>query len=191
MKPAIKQPKSKYLHPALNPNYWDEMWAIAKTVAGHSKDPSTKVGCVASINKRVIGTGRNGFPPGFPDSLAGENRAMKLLMTSHAEANLISFASRYGVPLDGAEIFVTFPVCNDCAKLIISAGIKFVFTEVPENISDEWLYRWNLSKAMFYQSGVVVYEREYDHFYRHSQVCYPTLGNSAEKLIEVLTKKEK
>ena len=138
--------------------YVKEMFDLAITTASYSKDPSTKVGAVAAVNKRVIGTGRNGFPPGVSDNPSlYENRDLKLLLVNHAEKNLISIC---GDQIRGGDIFVTFPVCNDCAGMLITAGVARVFTIVPKNFSEVWYYRWKLSKALFKEVGIEVYEYE-------------------------------
>ena len=137
-------------------NYEREMWALAETTASFSKDPSTQVGAVAAVNKRVIGTGRNGFPPGVTDDPEiYKNRAMKLLLTNHAEKNLVAIC---GDQIRGGDIFVTFPVCNDCAGLLITAGVKRVFTQYMSDPTSVWYWRWNLSKAMFAQVGIETFE---------------------------------
>ncbi len=42
----------------------------------------------------------------------------------HAEALCISRAARLGVATAGSTLYVTFPPCNECLKLIVGAGIK-------------------------------------------------------------------
>jgi dCMP deaminase len=49
----------------------------------------------------------------------------------HAEANAIAQAAKHGIATDGASIYVTLEPCLYCLKLIISAGIRTVFYEVP------------------------------------------------------------
>ena len=44
----------------------------------------------------------------------------------HAEINAISFAARYGIPLEGTTMYITMSPCSECAKAIIQAGIKEV-----------------------------------------------------------------
>jgi dCMP deaminase len=44
----------------------------------------------------------------------------------HAEANAIAYAARYGVTLDGTEMFTTHQPCLACAQIIINAGIMRV-----------------------------------------------------------------
>lgn len=55
---------------------------------------------------------------------------MNLLKTKqcviHAEANLISYCARHGIPTEGNIIYITHSPCIECAKLIIAAGIKKV-----------------------------------------------------------------
>jgi dCMP deaminase len=47
----------------------------------------------------------------------------------HAEQNAILQAAKLGVSTDGAAIYVTCQPCNNCAKMIINAGIKKVVYE--------------------------------------------------------------
>lgn len=44
----------------------------------------------------------------------------------HAEQNAITFAARYGVALEDAELVVTHQPCGSCAMSIINAGLKKV-----------------------------------------------------------------
>lgn len=136
--------------------YQSEMWDIAHTTAKYSKDPSTKVGAVAAKNKRVIGTGRNGFPPrvfDHPDIY--KRRNLKLLMVNHAEANLTAVCGR---DLEGSDVFVTLPPCSQCSGLLIAAGIKAVYTKPITDLNSQWYWSWKLSKAMFQEAGVDVFE---------------------------------
>ena len=42
---------------------WDRRFLkIAESISEWSKDPSTKVGCIAVKDRKVIATGYNGFP---------------------------------------------------------------------------------------------------------------------------------
>lgn len=44
----------------------------------------------------------------------------------HAEQNAIIQAAYYGIPTEGATIYVTVTPCFICAKMIVNAGIKEV-----------------------------------------------------------------
>ena len=112
---------------------WDEYFmGIAKLSAGRSKDPSTQVGaCIVSENNRVLSTGYNGAPNGFPDDdfpwdRTGEPIKTKYMYVCHAEANAIDNYRGNKKDLEGARIYVDLFPCNECAKKIIQNGIKQV-----------------------------------------------------------------
>lgn len=54
----------------------------------------------------------------------------------HAEANAIAWAARYGMKLEGAELFTTLSPCPSCAMLIINAGIVRVTYNKPYRVTD-------------------------------------------------------
>lgn len=128
---------------------------LAKSIASWSKDPSTQVGAVAVKNRRVLGTGYNGFPHGISD-LPGRlaDRHEKLLRTVHAEANIIAHAARHGVSLEGSTVYVwPFLPCSNCCTLLIQAGIsRVVAPDLP--IPDRWAENFSLSQAMFREAKV-------------------------------------
>lgn len=47
--------------------------------------------------------------------------------TIHAEMNALLQCAKFGVPTDGAEIYVTHFPCLQCCKSLIQAGIKAVY----------------------------------------------------------------
>lgn len=135
---------------------------VAQAMAGLSKDPRTKVGAVViDSDGNILVTGYNGFPRGVgdnPDRYA--DRACKLRLISHAEANCIAQAARNGIRLKGASIVLTelFP-CSNCAKLIIQAGITRVYAPVMNpGHSIEWYTEKNTSDLLFDEAEVEVIE---------------------------------
>jgi dCMP deaminase len=46
----------------------------------------------------------------------------------HAEANAIAYAARYGIRLEGAEMYSTLSPCPACAMLVINVGIVVVYS---------------------------------------------------------------
>ena len=122
-------------------NKWDKRFLeMAKLVASWSKDPSTQVGAVAVRNRTVIAQGYNGFPRGMDDDeWLYENKTMKYSRIVHAEMNLIYNAADNGVSLKGATVYaVGLPVCHDCAKGLIQAGVKRVVMPMIEKMNDKW-----------------------------------------------------
>ena len=110
-------------------NSWLEYFAkMAKTVSEKSKDPSTKVGAIIVDSKnRIAGTGYNGMPLGkdtFPWDKTGDWLDTKYPYVIHAEANAILNSVK---DVDGCEMVCTLIPCNECAKLIVQAGIKKVY----------------------------------------------------------------
>ena len=55
----------------------------------------------------------------------------------HAEINAITQAVKFGIRLDNAKIFVTCKPCIDCAKVIISSGIKEVYY-IDDYVDKKW-----------------------------------------------------
>lgn len=112
---------------------WEEYFmAIAKLSAMRSKDPSTQVGaCIVSKDKRILSIGYNGAPNGFDDekfpwAREGNNLDTKYPYVCHAELNAILNFRGSRRDLEDAKIYVGLFPCNECAKMIIQAGIKEV-----------------------------------------------------------------
>ncbi len=109
---------------------WDEYFmAVALLSAERSKDPNTRVGaCIVSPDKKIVGTGYNGFPIGcsdddFPWSRDGGMLSSKYAYVCHAELNAILNSTRN---LSGCTLYVGLFPCNECAKAIIQSGISRV-----------------------------------------------------------------
>jgi len=116
---------------------WNEYFIrITFEVAGRSTCLRRRVGAVIVKDKRILATGYNGAPWGFPHCLdigclrekmgipSGERQ--ELCRGLHAEQNAILQAAFHGVSINGAEIYVTHRPCITCAKMIVNAGIKRV-----------------------------------------------------------------
>ena len=100
---------------------------VAELFALRSTCLRGKVGCVAVKDNRIIATGYNGSPSGHthctPET-CNENESCKNAI--HAEANLIAFAAKAGVSLQGSILYCTHMPCLKCAQLIIQSGIRQV-----------------------------------------------------------------
>ena len=121
---------------------WDEYFmGVAMLSSKRSKDPSTKVGCcIVGKNYRIVGCGYNGMPNGCNDDemnwdREGEGIQNKYFYVVHAEANAILNSERS--LLKEATLYTTLFPCNECAKLIVQAGIKeIVYLSNKYNSSD-------------------------------------------------------
>jgi len=104
--------------------------SIATLIAQRGTCTRAQVGCVITIDNRIVSTGYVGSPSGLPHCL-DDGCIIGLdggcTRTSHAEAGAIAFAARKGISLEGSTMYVTLSPCTSCAKLIINAGIKRLF----------------------------------------------------------------
>ena len=106
---------------------WSEYFMTnAKLAAMRSQDPSTKVGCAIVKDNKLVSIGYNGFPSGL-DFTWEKNGGLdsKYWYIVHAEANALINAENLS-NLKGATVYVTLFPCNECAKLLVQAGIKKV-----------------------------------------------------------------
>lgn len=140
---------------------WDEYFmGIAILSSLRSKDPSTKVGaCIVTPDKRIIGTGYNGFPSckngdadkELPWTKDSDNELEnKYLYVVHAEPNAIlnSTASTR----DCCMYLSWFP-CAECTKIIIQSGInKIVY--LHEHTTDRYRTSMEASKRMLNLAGI-------------------------------------
>ncbi len=141
-----------------SPKWVSRYFEIAGLVGTWSKDPSTKVGAIIVGDKgQIISQGYNGFPRGVRDTPERyNNREMKYRLVVHAEMNAILNALYNGSSVVGASIYIhNLPVCQECAKAIIQAGIARVF--IDTSVNERWGEAWEISKTMFSESGVRCY----------------------------------
>lgn len=124
---------------AVRPTTHEMMMQIAHTVSDRGTCSRRRVGAVAAIDGRIITTGYNGAPEGCRhcdhDAYAGIEDDPDLAMINgrpscvravHAEANVLAYGARYGVPLKGATIYTNTYPCVNCARGMISAGVSEV-----------------------------------------------------------------
>lgn len=124
---------------------WDNRFLdLAAQIAGWSKDPSTRVGAILVVNKRIVSTGFNGFPAGHddhPEKYA--DRTYKYEHIIHAEQNALENCS---APIHRlySTLYVTFPPCPDCARAIAKAGVRRVVARpIPPRPADpDWEAFW-------------------------------------------------
>lgn len=140
---------------------WPEFFMqTAMTMAERSTCHRRKVGAVAVKDKRIIATGYNGVPAGFPhctsktcirsqlDIPSGQRH--ELCFALHAEQNLLIQASNFNITLEGAEIYCTTFPCTICSKLLIGAKIGALYYSegYPDELSNYFIeyYRKFINK---------------------------------------------
>jgi dCMP deaminase len=120
---------------------WDEYFIeIAQKVGSRSTCDRGRIGAVIVKNKHIISTGYVGAPSGlkhcdeaghlFKKNWKEDNTyTLHCVRTTHAEANAIAQAAKYGIKIQGSTLYVGMTPCFDCAKIIINSGIKRVVAE--------------------------------------------------------------
>jgi len=113
---------------------------VAKIISSRSTCLSRPIGAVLVKNKHILATGYNGAMPGVSHCIddgecfrrrisVSDDDKYNFCRATHAEANAISQAARYGISIDGAFLYTTLAPCYVCLKLLATANIKKVYYE--------------------------------------------------------------
>lgn len=140
---------------------WDHRFMrLAYEISTWSKDPSSKIGAViVNDERRILATGYNGFPRGIADTNERLNdREQKYPRIVHGEMNALMNALYSGVSVKDATIYVYgLPVCSECTKSVIQAGIKRVVITYTELAPEKWQTQWNdMSRPMYAEANVSI-----------------------------------
>lgn len=142
---------------------WDHRFLeLAAHISTWSKDPSTKVGAVLTQDNKVVGLGYNGFPHGVKDEdkrYADRDTKYKLIVHAEVNAILMAGANAKGGTLYVFPSFFLPPICAECCKVAIQAGIaEVVGYRVDEKTLDERQLRWRdsilVSHEMCLEAGI-------------------------------------
>jgi dCMP deaminase len=117
--------------------------SLALMMSMRSTCSRLQVGAVIAREGRALVSGYNGAPKGMPHcshecncGYPGEGgkffegkhlsdcaSASPCTVSVHAEANAVAFAARWGIPVEGADLFTTHSPCLACAQLLINCGL--------------------------------------------------------------------
>lgn len=132
---------------------------MLQTVAGLSKDPSTKVGAIAfDENMNIVSTGYNGFPRRVRDTPERyADRELKYKLVCHAEQNVVAQAAYAGHAMRNTTVMVSslFP-CSACAKSLIQAGVVCIISPPPDT-DPRWLEEAQISELLFLEAGITTH----------------------------------
>ena len=114
---------------------WDEYFLeIARTAATRATCSRRKHGAVIAKDRRIVATGYNGGPSGYPHcedggcpraaSPAPQGHDYERCIAIHAEANALLFSSPE--TREGATLYCTGAPCFGCAKLLANSGVTEV-----------------------------------------------------------------
>lgn len=114
---------------------WDDYFLeVARATASRATCSRRKHGAVITKDRRIVSTGYNGGPSGYPHcdegacprarSDAPQGHDYERCIAIHAEANALLFSSPE--QRDGAALYCTGAPCFGCAKLIANSGVTEV-----------------------------------------------------------------
>lgn len=122
---------------------------IAFAVREKANCKGNRVGAVIVRDNRVISTGYNGVPEGMKNCLDGgclrcsnpggrypSGTGYDLCICVHAEQNALLTAARFGISVDGGELYTTMQPCFSCAKSLLQAKVRAIHYLHPWTPSD-------------------------------------------------------
>ncbi|MGD7009834.1 ComE operon protein 2 [Metabacillus sp. 84] len=157
---------------------WDQYFmAQSHLLALRSTCTRLAVGATIVREKRMIAGGYNGSITGGDHCIDTGCYVIEghCVRTIHAEMNAILQCAKFGVPTEGAEIYVTHFPCLQCCKAIIQAGIRSVFYSADYK-------NHPYAVELFQQAGVKVRQVE------HKQPDYSRNGEKDELLADLLNR---
>lgn len=134
---------------------------IAKLLCKKSHCVSHQVACLFVKEGRIVSTGINGTVAGVPncdevfdkdDFDREKHHYFSDKYEIHAEMNGIIYASKHGIALKDANVYVTIIPCSKCLKALSAMGIKNVYY------------------------GLDYDKRDYDIFDKHEMMMYNNIN---------------
>lgn len=153
----------------MRPNFTEYFFEMAKKAAIRSTCARRKVGAVAiDWRKRIIATGYNGPPSGYPHCTTEtcyrtvnkipSGQQLDKCVAVHAEANIVA---QLGAQLQGAVVYVTNQPCINCAKSLIAAGVAEILWK--DSYPDKFAEQFMLNMGGIYRSDDFTVWRRYGH----------------------------
>lgn len=140
------------------------LMAIARSLAGASRDTSLKVGCVIAQGGRMVGCGFNRVPVALPDAPPHEqmraNSATKAVAVEHAEMDAIYDAVNTGRGhlLRGGTAYVSCRPCCRCARAFCQLKLDRVVIDGGQEIPDHWRRECELAVSLLKVATIEVVE---------------------------------
>lgn len=141
----------------------DNPLAKAYELAEASSDRSNQNGAVllSADGQRIIGMGRNDFPPGveFTEERA-TTRPKKYRYYEHAERWAVYNAALKGKTTEGSIMVCPWAACADCARALICAGVAKLIVHKQRMLMtpDRWIDDVTEALEMIKEAGIVIEE---------------------------------
>lgn len=141
-----------------SPSNWIPMMEWVLKNAQTSDDPSTQVGAMVCTpdGKPLITPVVNDFTHGVLQTKERwNNRDKKYQYVEHAERAAIYKCARMGVSTENMVLVGNWLACTDCARAIVSAGIKKVVT-LPRPECSRWGTSTRIGDEILLGGGVEI-----------------------------------
>jgi dCMP deaminase len=131
------------------PSWHEYFMTIAKIISSRSTCLSRPTGAIIVKDRHILATGYNGAMPGTAHCIdEGECFRRRnnipdidkynFCRATHAEANALAQAARYGTSVEGATLYTTLAPCYVCLKLLATSCIREIYYEYDyESITPE------------------------------------------------------
>jgi len=137
-------------------NFELKLYSLLDEFSKLSEDKKRQVAALIVKDNNVISYGVNKIPESLNKFDERKSKQFKSFWLEHAERDAIFKAARDGINLKNSEIYVNYFPCCDCARAIISSGIKTIYTPKPDLTHQKWGESWKISTIMFGESDVDV-----------------------------------
>lgn len=147
---------------------WEQYFiAQSHLLALRSTCPRLAVGATIVRDNRIIAGGYNGSISGGTHCIDEGCYVVDdhCIRTIHAEVNALLQCAKFGVPTEGATLYVTHYPCVHCTKALIQAGIQKVF------YADDYKNH-EYAAELFAKANIKVIQIELDETYvdqRHAE----------------------
>jgi dCMP deaminase len=133
----------------------DRLYDACRYAVRHSHDPDTQNGAVLVAAEGTV-YAANCVPPGVARPEHRLSRPFKYDFIEHAERAAIYKAAEIGLETAGATLYCPWFACTDCARAIVSAGIREVvgLIALRNATPARWLLNVELAEKMLEEAGV-------------------------------------
>jgi dCMP deaminase len=133
----------------------DRLHDACRYAVRHSHDPDTQNGAVLVAAGGTV-YAANCVPPGVARPEHRLARPFKYDFIEHAERAAIYKAAEIGLETAGATLYCPWFACTDCARAIVSAGIKEVvgLIALRNATPGRWLLKVEMAEKMLEEAGV-------------------------------------
>lgn len=112
---------------------------IALAVRRRADCLGNRVGAVIVKDGHIVSTGYNGTPANMPNCTEGgchrcahreqypSGAGYDLCICVHAEQNALITAARFGIAIEGSQLYTTMRPCFGCTKEMLQARVEAVF----------------------------------------------------------------